>query len=287
MGLNAGIVVVDKPEGLTSFGVVRRVRRILRVKKAGHTGTLDPIATGVLVVCVGKATRVIEYLDTKKEYVARIHLGITTDTGDSAGRVIKTVDVPDITREELEHLLEEEFTGEIEQIPPAFSAVKIQGERAYKLAREGKDVCLSPRKVFVHSLKLEEFSLPYITVRAVVDRGTYMRSLARDIGEAIGCGGCVSFLRRVRDSGFSIGDAVTLEEMEQGDYTVFPISRALAHLPVVQLNPEELSRFVRGETVLVGKFSSVGPVRVEDGTGEVMGIGVPRDGGLGPKKVFV
>ncbi|MCF0193720.1 MAG: tRNA pseudouridine(55) synthase TruB [Bacteroidaceae bacterium] len=213
------ILCFDKPLGWTSFALVGKVRwllcRHLGVKKlkVGHAGTLDPLATGVLVVCTGRATKRIDELQAHtKEYVATIRLGATTPSFDLEKPIDRTFPWEHITRERIEKVLREQFTGTIEQVPPAFSACKVNGSRAYDLARKGKDVELKPKSLVIDEIELIDCNLPDITIRVVCSKGTYIRALARDIGEALDSGAHLTALRRTRVGDFRVEDCLKLEE---------------------------------------------------------------------------
>lgn len=213
------ILCFDKPLGWTSFALVGKVRwllcRHLGVKKlkVGHAGTLDPLATGVLVVCTGRATKRIDELQAHtKEYVATIRLGATTPSFDLEKPIDRTFPWEHITRERIEKVLREQFTGTIEQVPPAFSACKVNGSRAYDLARKGKDVELKPKSLVIDEIELIDCNLPDITIRVVCSKGTYIRALARDIGEALDSGAHLTALRRTRVGDFRVEGCLKLEE---------------------------------------------------------------------------
>jgi tRNA pseudouridine55 synthase len=231
-----GFLVIDKPAGITSHDVVSRVRRILGTRKVGHTGTLDPFATGVLPVAVNDGTKVIPFLDEgRKRYEALMRLGVTTDTLDITGTVLREADSQEITRDQLEAVMTR-FTGNISQIPPMFSAIKQNGQPLYKLAREGKTVERQARQVQIHSLELLEFTPPLAAITIVSSRGTYIRTLADDIGNDLGCGAVLQELRRSASGPFDIATALTLEELEKAveegrgeEITITPFA-ALANL---------------------------------------------------------
>ncbi len=211
-----GIIIVNKEQGFTSHDVVAKLRGILHFKKIGHTGTLDPDATGVLPVCVGKATKVCDLLtDRDKTYVAEVRLGVTTDTLDMTGKMISSAPV-NITEEQLKLVLGE-FTGEIQQIPPMYSAVKVDGKRLYELARQGREVERRARKVVIHRLALGETALERdeFTIEITCSKGTYIRSLCDDIGKRLGCGAAMKSLVRTGVGAFGLRDALTLAEIEQ------------------------------------------------------------------------
>ena len=209
-----GILNIDKPQGLTSRQVVDRVRKIFGMPKAGHAGTLDPDATGVLLICLGKATKLFEPLQAgEKEYEGTLTLGVTTDTLDASGKIIQTTDVCSVTEEEIIAAFKQ-FEGEIEQIPPMFSAVKHKGKPLYKLARRGIKVERPPRTVTIHHLEILEIHKPDVTFRVSCSKGTYIRVLASDIGTAIGCGAHLSSLTRTRSGIFTLSDSISLDEIE-------------------------------------------------------------------------
>ena len=239
-----GVLNINKPAGLTSHDVVDAVRKILGVQRVGHTGTLDPQATGVLPLCVGRATRIAQYLtQADKEYVMTLRLGITTDTLDATGKETGRVEEVRVQREDLLAVLPR-FTGEIQQVPPIYSAKKYQGERLYKLARRGESVERKPVPVRVHALEMLEFTPPFVRLRTTCSKGTYARSLCDDIGRALGCGGHLHALTRTRSGRFTLEGVVTLEELEAktregrlGE-VLMSIAEALAHLPAVRVAPE-------------------------------------------------
>ncbi len=212
------ILYIDKPHGWTSFDAVKRLRstllRRLKIKKLkfGHAGTLDPLATGVMLVCTGKATKQIDTLQAHvKEYVATIALGTTTPSFDLETEIDATYPTSHITRELVEETLKK-FTGAIEQVPPAFSACKVDGQRAYKMARRGEEVVIRPKLLVIDEIELMEFSPESITVRVVCSKGTYIRALARDIGIALGSGGHLTALRRTRVGDVSVSDCLTVPQ---------------------------------------------------------------------------
>ena len=211
-----GIVIIDKPAGWTSMDVCAKLRGILKTKKIGHAGTLDPMATGVLPVFVGRATRAVSFAEGgEKEYVAGLRLGRTTNTQDTEGETLTRSPVA-VGREELEAVLPR-FTGEISQIPPMFSAIKINGQKLYDLARQGKEVERKARAVTIFALEVvEQVSETDYILRIRCSKGTYVRTLCHDIGQALGCGGCMFSLRRTMAAGFTLDESVTLEQMQEG-----------------------------------------------------------------------
>lgn len=209
-----GVINIYKEEGFTSHDVVAKLRGILKQKKIGHTGTLDPFATGVLPVCIGNATKLCDMLtDKDKEYEAVMLLGITTDTEDITGEVLSERPV-DISDEQLRNAISS-FVGTYGQIPPMYSALKVNGKKMYELARAGIEVERKPREITIYSIDILNIDLPRVTMRIACKKGTYIRSLCRDIGEKLGCGACVDKLKRIRSGSFAIEEAITLEEVSR------------------------------------------------------------------------
>ncbi|MBI2171809.1 MAG: tRNA pseudouridine(55) synthase TruB [Chloroflexi bacterium] len=248
--LTDGILTLDKAQGMTSMEVVRQVKRLTGHRHVGHGGTLDPEATGVLPIFLGQATRLMEYLlEGEKEYLGTLRLGIATDTYDAAGRVTEEREAGGVTRETLEEALSG-FRGVIRQTPPMHSALKWKGQRLYELARRGVEVEREPRTVEVSRLDLLEWQPPYATLAIQCGRGAYIRSLAHDVGQALGCGAHLAGLRRTRTGAFRIGQAVTLEQLReaiaegQGTELLLPVDYAVLHFGAVVLNSGE-ERMVR------------------------------------------
>ncbi|MFQ5921962.1 MAG: tRNA pseudouridine(55) synthase TruB [Anaerolineales bacterium] len=288
-----GVIVVDKPKGPTSHKVVSIVRRGTRVRKVGHAGTLDPRASGVLVLCLGPATRLSEYLSTStKTYEARIHFGESTETYDAEGETTSsTGEVP--TEVQIESALEM-FRGEIQQVPPSYSAIKLQGKKAYELAREGRPVELDPRNVTVYELTKLEYEPPELSVRVECSAGTYIRSLAHDLGEVLSTGAHLSALRRLRAGPFGLEDAVSLEALEEamrrGEWHSFlrPASEALPDLPIVTLQEPELEK-IRNGLRIPSRDGATGMARALAPDGELVAILVSAENGREwqPRKVFL
>ncbi len=257
---SGGVLLLDKPAGLTSFGMVDRVRRWSRVKKVGHTGTLDPFATGLLVLCLGKATRLAYYITAwDKEYEGAILLGEDTDTDDATGQVILKGDVRGLSREDVERGLMG-FLGEIQQLPPRFSAKKFGGVPSYKRARRGEDVELQPVTVQIHELELKEVEIPMVRFRARCSKGTYMRSLARDLGKVLGCGGHLAELRRVAVGPLRVEEALQWEEVRslRGETLmehVRPLEKVLTGWRKVVLTPQWARRARHGQDLPREAFS--------------------------------
>ncbi len=246
-----GIAVIDKPDGITSSDVVNRVKKILKVGKAGHTGTLDKFATGVLPVCIGEATKAVPHLgEFFKEYEATMRLGSATDTLDLTGRVVRSGDFGKVSRNDILSSLTDN-TGTFFQVPPMFSAVKKNGVRLSEIARLGKEVERSAKRVTVEVLDLTEFSPPLVKFFVRCSRGTYVRVLAAEIGEKLGCMAHLVQLRRLRSGRFSISESATLEDLEKGNFTLIDIKDALSHMKSVCIR-EDAARIARNGGALKG-----------------------------------
>jgi tRNA pseudouridine55 synthase len=247
-----GILNINKPLHVTSHDVVARVRKILKQKRVGHTGTLDPEASGVLPICVGQGTRVAEYLsESGKAYRATVTFGTVTDTYDAEGTVLRTADSSALTLPQIEEALEH-FRGPQLQLPPRFSAIKIQGQPAYKRARAGEEITLEPRHVEIRSLEIISWHAPEMVLDVACSKGTYIRSLAYDIGEHLGCGAYLTGLVRTQSGPFSLAESITLEQLaqayEQGTLSqhLFPADFALQSYPALHLNQEITQRVLHG-----------------------------------------
>ena len=266
-----GILIIDKPADWTSMDVCAKLRGILKERRIGHGGTLDPMATGVLPVFVGQATRAVEFAENgEKEYVAGLRLGLTTDTQDVTGQVLQSRPVS-VDRRELEAVLSR-FTGPLEQIPPMYSAVKIGGQKLYELARKGREVERKPRPITIFSLEvLEQTSPTDYMLRVCCSKGTYVRTLCHDIGEALGCGGCMSSLRRTMAAGFTLDQAVTLEQaQEQGGALLLPTDSLFSHCPIFWLKSERAEKRVRNGNPLSVSSLADGTYRVYSQQGEFL-----------------
>lgn len=275
-----GVLNIRKEKGYTSFDVVAKLRGILHMKKIGHTGTLDPEAEGVLPVVLGKATKLVDLLTEKqKTYEALLHLGLETDTQDMTGKVLKESPV-EVTEEEVRSVIES-FLGEQQQIPPMYSALKVDGKKLYELAREGKTVERKPRTVQFYEIDIKKIELPYVRFSVTSSKGTYIRTLCHDIGQKLGCGGCMEELLRTRSGNFVWEDSMTLAQVEEavkdgtiGD-RVISIGQVLKDYPEIFCTREGerllengnalAERFVRGE-------HKDGWVRMCDSQGEFKGI---------------
>jgi tRNA pseudouridine55 synthase len=291
-----GVLVVDKPEGLTSFGVVKEVRRRLGVRKAGHTGTLDPMATGVLPVCLGEATKVAGLLTAgDKEYLGTCQLGVETDTLDLTGQVVAERSAEGVAREQVEQALAA-MVGPQLQVPPAFSAVHAGGERAHVRARRGERVELEPRPVEVFRLELTGWSPPRLEIRVACSKGTYVRSLVADLGRALGCGAALAALRRLRSGPFDLARAVTLEQLEDGGCLgrcldrLVSVDQALAHLPALEVDEAQARGLRHGQPFAFVPPQPAGltggPIRLRSGS-DLVALGELRSGKVWPTRVFV
>jgi tRNA pseudouridine55 synthase len=291
----SGILLMDKPEGVTSFEVVRRARRALKLRKIGHLGTLDPFATGLLPLCLNEATKLVPFLMPEpKTYRAEVRLGVTTDTQDLTGEVVAESDALPAP-EELRRAAAG-FVGELDQIPPMYSALHHQGRRLYELARRGEVVELKPRKVVIHRLTVEEIALPRMTFTVTCSQGTYIRTLAHDLGAALGCGGHLTALRRLRVGPFAVEDAWPLSALEEFSREellsrLIPLARCLPGLKGVAVAPEQ-AREVRQGRALPWRADGLAlgeQVRVM-AEGELVAVaqiqGTPGLESLCPRRVF-
>jgi tRNA pseudouridine55 synthase len=283
--IEAGVLVVDKIAGVTSFDAVALVRRRLGLRRVGHAGTLDPDATGVLPMLLGEATKLMAYLaDQDKEYVATLRLGLTTDTGDLSGRVAAATAVPEVDRRQVE-LACRPFVGRIKQVPPMYSAVHHEGRRLYELAREGIEVVREPREVVIHAIEVQEVALPAIRLRVVCGKGTYLRTLAADLGASLGCGAVVERLVRTRVGPFTLADAVAWETLAVEPAAalsarVRPSESALIDWPALRLDARATSRFEHGQSIEIApaRAGAGTLVRVHTADGRLLGVGVVVDG---------
>ena len=246
-----GVLNVDKPMGLTSREVVNHVVRIVRPAKVGHAGTLDPLATGVLVVCVGHATRLVSLAqEGRKRYLGRFMLGQTSDTDDNTGNIVEGGDWKGVTLDHITSLLPE-FTGSVDQVPPQFSAIHVQGQRAYDLARRGETVELASRLIEIFSIQVTQFDPPEFELEIECGSGTYVRSIGRDLGARLGCGAIMTHLRRLAVGPFEVADAISLDRLTPATITslIQPALKIASHLRRRHLSPEEVIAVRRGQSI--------------------------------------
>ena len=271
------VINLNKDYGITSHDAATAVKRLFKVRKAGHAGTLDPIATGVLLICLNEATKITGYLsDLDKEYIMTAKLGESTDTYDSEGKASNSADFSHLRLEDIEKTIQQ-FTGEIEQIPPMHSAIKISGKPLYKLARKGIEIERKPRKVSIYLIKILKYQSPFLTLKVSCSKGTYIRSLCNDIGEALGVGAHITELTRTKIGHFSIDNSAKLIELTDKSSAMHSIDSALRHLPEIILEGDNLKRAVHGNPVkIAAEFADIKPslfIRLKDHDGRMFGIG--------------
>lgn len=236
-----GVINVYKPSGITSFDVVRTIKKLCKTKKVGHTGTLDPMATGVLPICIGNATKIVDYImQNHKVYKATLKLGVTTDTYDREGKILSESELGNITNKHIEEVIRG-FIGDIEQMPPMYSALKVNGKRLYELARQGIEIERQKRKITIYDINIENVDIPYVKFTVKCSKGTYIRSLCYDIGDILKVGGAMWDLERVETGAFSIENSIALEELNEENIKNFiiPMDEALKYKPIVFSNKFE------------------------------------------------
>ncbi len=290
------VINLDKPKGITSQQAVLKVKKVSGTRKAGHAGTLDPIATGVLLVCLGEATKVTRFLsDLDKEYIAVVKLGEKTDTYDSEGEVIQKVESLSLDRADIEKVLPQ-FTGTLEQIPPMYSAVKVDGKPLYKLARKGITIDRPKRTVTVNMIEIMEFSLPFLEMKISCSKGTYIRTLCDDIGTSLGVGAHIAELRRTHIGNFSAEDSVTMDDFEKvflrvtsdvgsdlpKETSIASIDAALGHLRELSLGDSEFFKARNGLPLkcLGLSFSPDEYIKLKDPSGKLFAIGKAINGAI-------
>ena len=288
---DSGILNIDKPQGFTSHDLVVRVRQASGARRVGHAGTLDPMATGVLLVCFGQGTRVTEYLmESPKAYRAQVTLGITTETGDAEGKVVSRSDPSGIALQEIEHALAS-FQGRIQQVPPIYSALKKEGVPLYRLARQGVPVEPTSREVEILGLEVLDWAPPFLEIEVICSPGTYIRALARDLGEKLGCGAHLSSLTRLRCGRFTLEEAATLQEVEEAFHGGFwgllthPIDEALLQFEAFVLDREKEKRVRHGQSI-PGEPANTPFLRAYSNAGEFVALLAFQEGLWRPKKVF-
>ena len=287
-----GILLLDKRLGVSSNRALQEVRRLFNANKAGHTGSLDPLASGLLPLCFGEATKVSAMmLDDDKRYQVVVKLGVMTDTGDAEGKVIAEKTVPDLSLDEIEACLQS-FTGKIDQVPPMYSALKHNGKKLYELAREGKTIERKARRITIYELKLLDVTADSLTLDVLCSKGTYIRSLAEDIGHKFGCGGTVAQLRRTQAGKFIIEDSLTIEELQKMNADelmgcLISVDEPLNEIPEILLSVSQAVLIRHGQQLqMEGALPIAGMVRMYSeqvflGLGEML-----LDGKLIPKKIF-
>lgn len=282
-----GFLNIYKPKGLTSHDVVARLRKITKVRQIGHTGTLDPFATGVLPICIGKATRLIEYLDDDKEYLATVQFGKNTATYDLEGEITATFDKK-VTEEDVKNALKD-FEGEISQIPPIYSAIKVNGKKLYDYARQGQDIEIKPRKVTISKIELKEFDKTSQSAKITVacSKGTYIRSIAHDLGAKLGCGGYLTALERTQAGKFQVNSAIKLEDLTEVSQIVENLINPLDMLsiPIHNLSENERERVSHGMSICNSDFPDSDIVILSYG-GRIYAIGKVEQNKILVKKVF-
>ena len=293
-----GILLLDKPAGITSNDALQRIKRIYNAARAGHTGSLDKPATGILPICFGEATKISTYLlNADKSYVSVAKLGVVTSTADAEGEIVDVRSVPVIKKREFERVIKQ-FVGNIEQVPPMYSALKVEGQRLYRLAYQGLEIERQARSVTIHQIDLLQFDQESFEIRVRCSKGTYIRTLVEDIGNTIGCGAHVSTLRRLSTGPFDEDQMVTMEIIENMakqddaalDELLVPVDSALEHLAAVALSEEASYSLCQGQAVLVthasGEKPGEGLVRIYDHNRAFIGIGtINDDGRVAPKRL--
>ena len=292
-----GVLVINKPQNWTSHDVVNKARKLLQEKKIGHTGTLDPLATGVLVLCIGKATKIVRYLESDdKEYIAELKLGATTDTLDSAGSILVSRDYVPPSRDDVLRALDA-FRGNILQRPPAYSAVKVSGVASYRLARQGTMLEHEERPVTISSIELLEYNDPLVRISVTCSKGTYIRTLCAAIGEFLGAGAHLTALVRTRSGRFSIEQAMDLEQLAQkaslglAEQSLLPLSEALGAFAAVTVDASEAQRVSHGNTISLPQGFAVDNsqpfIQVLDRDGRMLAIARTSTGTIRPEVVMV
>ena len=289
----SGILLLDKPENISSNKALGKVKALFGIRKAGHTGSLDPIATGLLPVCFGESTKVAGFfLDAAKHYECRIKLGESTDTGDKEG-VVTARNRVDVSKSSVQQVLKE-FVGELSQVPPMHSAVKVNGEPLYKYARRGIEIARKARQVTVYEIKLLKHADQYVDIDLHCSSGFYVRVLAHEIGEKLGCGAHVDSLRRLGVGHLSIQDAYTIEQIdampsvEERRNLLTPADQTLVHLPKISLSVDAAYYLCQGNSVRANNLPITGMVRLYDHSEGFLGIGVSLgDGRVAPKRLFL
>lgn len=286
-----GVLLLDKPPGLSSNQALQRAKHLFMAAKAGHTGSLDPFATGLLPLCFGEATKFSHYLlDADKTYAATMHLGATSTTGDTEGEILTTAEVS-FTEAQIEKALRG-FLGEVSQVPPMYSALKHHGKALYEYARAGVEIERPARQVTVHGIAMTHYEAPYLGIRVSCSKGTYIRTLAEDIGKALGCGAYLTQLRRLETGGFDLSGAVTLEQLEtmsleSRDALLQSADCLIADLPEVMLDEDSTFYLRRGQAVWLAGKRDQGEIRLYGNDRQFLGLGeVMSDGKIAPRRLM-
>ena len=287
----SGVLLLDKPPGLTSNAALQKVKRLFHAEKAGHTGTLDPLATGLLPICLGEATKFSQgLLDSEKTYQAVVKLGETTSTGDAEGEIL-SIQAVDVSRDSVEQALGR-LLGSVSQIPPMYSALKHQGKPLYAYAREGKQVERAPRKVHIESLRLDNITRQEIKITIHCSKGTYIRVLAEDLGKMLGCGAYLKALRRIGVGPFRMDQALTLPQLEamnleRRDASLLPIDSLVQAFPEILLEDENCSNFLRGNAISQAMTPICGIARIYNMKQKFIGLGeITAEGKIKPKRLL-
>ncbi|OIQ92435.1 tRNA pseudouridine synthase B [mine drainage metagenome] len=286
------MLLLDKPLGFSSNQALQKIKWLLQAAKAGHTGTLDPLATGLLPLCFGEATKFAHYLtDADKTYIATIKLGITTNTGDAEGTVLSS-QVVNVTQLQFEQACQK-FVGEISQVPPMYSALKHEGKALYEYARAGVEIERKARNVTIHSIEQNSFAYDVANITVTCSKGTYIRTLAEDIGALLGCGAHLIGLRRTATADYSIADAITLEQfesmtVEQRELALLPVDSAIQHLPAIVLDADSTYYLLQGQSVWRSGVAPQGLLRLYSEQDDFLGLGeLQDDGKIAPKRLIV
>ena len=286
-----GVLILDKPLGFSSNQALQKVKWLFQAAKAGHTGTLDPLATGLLPICLGEATKFAQYVtDADKTYIATIKLGVTTTTGDVEGEVLTTLPV-NVAQAQLEAACQQ-FLGEISQIPPMYSALKHEGKALYEYARNGVNIARQPRLITIKNIVVNEFLGDVAQITVTCSKGTYIRTLAEDIGAALGCGAHLIGLRRTETAGYVLPQAITIEQleamsMEARDAQLLPVDSAITYLPKVTLNDDAAHFLMQGQAVWLAGKALAGDLRLYDENNSFLGLGFLQDDGkIAPKRLI-
>jgi len=288
-----GVVLLDKPNGISSNAALQKVKYLFQAQKAGHTGSLDNLATGLLPICLGEATKISQFLlDADKRYIAECQLGVKTTTGDMEGEIVETRSIQGIDRQLIDNTVKN-FIGQIAQVPPMYSALKYQGQPLYKLARQGQIIERKQRLITIFDISVENFVENRLILQVHCSKGTYIRTLAEDIGEALGCGATITALKRIQLGQFC--DMIRLETLqndaEQGLHTLdkflISIDKALNHLPKIVFSNEESQRLQHGQKICIAEVVKTGWIQLFGENENLFGIGqITTDGDVVPKRLF-